>query len=1260
MSSWRCVAQSNPVPMSRMHWLLAALVALLVVGGSARGQPASGDGVGSEPKAAPARPEGVDGADSTARPEPEPEPAEEPLRRRARQILELIDGTLDLEVEPASLFVVDLSDPALVGPAGEHLLELLGSLDEPIAEPEPEPIPPRRGRRRRSEPEPEPEPKPEPSAVDELIAALEVYLRLSPDERQEVFDRHARRQQAAVTERDAASLREARRVRVMRQADRLEAFLEGTLDLEVEPHDLLTLDLLDIEEVGLSAERRGGWAPPGPPANDDGASGVGRPEGNDDPPEGDATGGDTDEDPGSSGAPTPGDEQPAPSEPTTDDSPSPGDAPVAGTLEQAQARLDALRRRFLALPSGEQAALFEVHARRQRDAREAEAQAAAKAEAEAKAAALAAESEPTLDQEVVQQITDAEAEAEQAAANRERAEEDARRARSEADRILANERARLYDIQEAQANYEADVTRRKTERTENHDRALEWSQRVGALEAQSERGTLFGSELETQADGLYDQIRGELADTRRRLRTELQKVREAGAEVPRVGEGLDRELGLDIDRGVIGQLRQELSAKEQELIDLEQEVAWELAQGLRDDVVLLNRTRLALLEMASPQLHDEVTGFGPNGVDQVRRELDQISVELGFHVLKLPRYKDVLLEQLRASPVGVFLGTVQVLLVGLVYLWWRRRSPDLLVRARRWLFHRRPMPRWAVASITFLWFFDRIRRPFELLVMLWVLLRLAGNLDGLPELRLLWIIVSWILVGLTVILLVDALAARETRFSREVADSSTLRIHSLRVVGVNVIVIGMLLGLTSAMVGKGAIYGWVLSITWALIVPVVLYLVHRWRPTIHQRLEQLPEKGPFVDWAQARQKGAMRYLAASAGATYLLARGVGRWFMRRLSGRETTRRVLAYLFRREVAKRAAVAKAQPLEPVGAECYATFDPDLLEPRIVDTVGVAELDIISALVDSPRPTFSAVVGERGMGKTSFLRRLRERVGDERFKVVSCPEVGLEGLVPQIAALVGDSSLRDQALLRALRELGPTVIAIDDAQRLIQPAIRGLRELDRLIALARSAGGKISWVITIGSASWHYLQRARGDRVFFEQVLKLPRWSEEQLGELIRQRCEVAGITPSFEGLVVPRQADPMAENEDDRTESGYYRLLWDFSRGNPAVALHAFRESLFLSDQGETVVRLFKEPAAAEIEELSPPLLFVLRAVVQLDLAREHELTAATQLPATDVSDALRFCLARGYIEHHDAGVRITWPWYRTITTVLQRQHLLSSS
>ena len=80
---------------------------------------------------------------------------------------------------------------------------------------------------------------------------------------------------------------------------------------------------------------------------------------------------------------------------------------------------------------------------------------------------------------------------------------------------------------------------------------------------------------------------------------------------------------------------------------------------------------------------------------------------------------------------------------------------------------------------------------------------------------------------------------------------------------------------------------------------------------------------------------------------------------------------------------------------------------------------------------------------------------------------------------------------------------------------------------------------------------------------------------------------------------------------------------------------------------------------EIEELSLSQLFILRTVVQLELALLPEIERATQLPFKEVEDAMRFCSSRGYVEPFQGGYRMTWPWYRTITTVLQRQHLLSS-
>lgn len=1142
-------------------------------------------------------------------------PAEDPLRYRAARIRDLIAGTLDLEVDPASLFIIDLADPVLVGPEGERLRNLLLELD--AAASKPAPAPRRRASRRRSPSTPEPEPEP----AAELASALEAFLSLSHEQRAAALATHARRREEAIDQREATSRRLAREAEVTHVADHLEAFLAGELDVTMDPRPLLRLNLADEHELALAPARREAWTPAATPK------------------------------PGTTVSSTDSDADPAG---TAD--------PSIGALDRAEARLDQLRRRFLALAPGQQAELFDEHEQRKAEVQRAATEAKARAEAEAKAAAEAAAEAELLDVESVAEISSAEAEAEQAAAERAHALEEARLARTEATRILANERARLLSIKEEQALLSAELNRRKAERIDNHDRALEWRSRVTALA----EGGLFGTELEHEADQMYEGIRAELAATRDRLREQLRHIQQPGDAFPRVGDGLDRDLAADIDRGEITGLREQLRDNEEELLALEQEVSWELAQGLRDDVVLLNRTRLRLLEMASPELYDAVTGFGDRGLDQVKRELDQISVELGFHALKLPRYKDILLELLQGSPFTVAWGVVQLLLVMLALWWWRQHWPELLKRMRHLLVRRRPVPRPAMLALSGLWYVDRVRRPLELLLTLWVVLSLIGDIEDLPELVLMWIVVRWILIGLAVILLLDAIAARDSiNRRRNHADTSQLRIHSLRVVGINVIAVGLVLSLTSATVGRGAIYSWVFSSCWLLSVPVALYLVHRWRPIIAERLAHHPTQGAFVKWARAQETGWIRFVAATAAAVYLFADGLSRWFMRHLGGLEATRRVLAYLFRREVAKQAAASAAadKSYVRIDAACYQTFDPEFFQPTPVDAVGELEVGRLLALVEAPRSTLSAIIGERGMGKSSMLRRLEKQLGAHRLKVVSCPEVGLAGLTARIAAIAGEEKRQlGPELAEALREMGPLAIAIDDAQRLMQPAVRGLRELDALTAFARDVGGQISWVICMGSAAWHYLQRARGNRVFFEQIVVLPRWTEEQLGELIRDRCAESKIEPSFEGLIVPRPADPLAGSDGgtdgQRTEAGYYRLLWDFSRGNPAVALHAFRESLFVGPDDRIVVRLFKQPPAKEIENLSLPLLFVLRAVVQLDVAREHELVNATQLPASDVSDALRFCLTRGYIERYDAGVRLSWHWFRTITNVLQRQHLLS--
>ena len=143
-----------------------------------------------------------------------------------------------------------------------------------------------------------------------------------------------------------------------------------------------------------------------------------------------------------------------------------------------------------------------------------------------------------------------------------------------------------------------------------------------------------------------------------------------------------------------------------------------------------------------------------------------------------------------------------------------------------------------------------------------------------------------------------------------------------------------------------------------------------------------------------------------------------------------------------------------------------------------------------------------------------------------------------------------------------------------------------------------------------------------------------------------------------MVLPRQIDMQDETEEESASRGYARILWEYAKGNPGVALYLWSQSLFKDEQGKTVVRLFDIPSLSGLESMSVTLLLVLRAILQLELAHKDEIARATNLSSEEAVDALRLLMSKCYVERAEGNLyTISWPWYRAITTVLNRQHLL---
>ncbi len=895
-------------------------------------------------------------------------------------------------------------------------------------------------------------------------------------------------------------------------------------------------------------------------------------------------------------------------------------------LWAAQLALDNARLAFLVLPADKREALLAAHRQRQ----------------------IAAAPPPTPE----------ELRAREAEAERQRAQKAALEARTEAERVVSTEYARLLDLERAQIALQKTLEAEREALTATQEVGLVWQRR--AKEAREQGNPEKGDET-------YDELRKALRAARDDLDAALEATRKPSG-VPDPGPDALAQMPASVDMAAPKEARARVVLAEARLTDEVARLREDRAAQLLAQTNTLNAERLSLLPYLSPAKRDALTGFGEAGLNQGTAEAQQLTLILRYHQHAIVDW----LSTLRKPGQSVVQSAGRYLLLAfewlfaiLAFVWIRRRVPKILRRGVERSVatdreERRTSPGWATRGYQFA--YDVHLSVEWLALVLGLSALLPASSLNLLEVQLITLVVQWTLGGALTVDVVNALAG-EAAGSRQEADTiRSLRLRSLRLVGRIVVAVGLVLSLTERLVGKGTIYQWALSTCWLASVPVVVLLVRWWRGTIFQRLERARKKATFERWVLAHQRGWRSFFAALAGGAYLFVRGGYRVSYGWVGRFSATRTVLAYLFRRQLDKLSAERTDLATAPLPALAFDALGPERASPA---RIPVAELeDKVEQLIDRLRNRKGgvvAIVGARGMGKSTLLRRMHDMFPDSIL-------AGTEGrphldLRTELAVRIGvtagtlgevSTHLLDSAVGRA--------VLIDDAQRLIQPTMGGLLGFDQLLAAAVQQSAKTTWIVAIDEILWLFLQRARGSRPMFDEVIRLSTWREEEIISLLQARTKVAGLTPTFEGLLekLPKNADEVDRQEAlAQRAANYYRLLWDYAVGNPGIALHMWRRSLGVDDAGLVHVRFFQAPETGDLERLPDAAIFVLRAILQLSMADPKDIAKATMLSHPEVEDALRYAQARGYISEENGYYSVTWAWLRPVVTHLQRRHLVAT-
>ncbi|MFS8069495.1 MAG: hypothetical protein ACMG6S_24285, partial [Byssovorax sp.] len=558
-------------------------------------------------------------------------------------------------------------------------------------------------------------------------------------------------------------------------------------------------------------------------------------------------------------------------------------------------------------------------------------------------------------------------------------------------------------------------------------------------------------------------------------------------------------------------------------------------------------------------------------------------------------------------------------------------------------------------------FLRGVHRPLEWLLFFeataWLL---PAHTRGLLEVQLLTVVVGWTLGGAFIVNAINALAtATDAPEARSADDAGRLRLRSLRLVGRVVVVFALILVLSARLVGQGTVYSWVLSTCGFAAVPVFLVLVRWWRGTVFERVDRVRRKSRLQAWLLVNRTGWKSFLAAMIAAVQLFALGAFKIILNWLTGFDAARRAHAYLFKREIERLAEGKPSTSSRRLSERARASLAPDRASDTWVACPADDHVESLRKLASEGRGGVVAVVGARGLGKTYLLRRLAAQVAGA--VTLSCDAV------TSVAAIRAALEARARGDSDAERATGaPPLVLLDDAQALVKPVLGGLRSFDEALAHARAQSSSKLWIFAIDGVVWPFLRRARDARPLFDEVIVLRPWTEEQIGDLLSRRCAEAEITPTFEDLL---EKLPPSGDEIDKQEAlvakraGYFQMVWDYARGNPAIALEVWRSSLVDgSDGGDGIVRVrpLQAPSAARLETLPDSALFILRAVLQMAPATVSSVAAATRLTEAQVQDAFRFGQAHGYLVEDGGSVRVTWAWLRSVTLFLERRHLLVNS
>lgn len=423
-----------------------------------------------------------------------------------------------------------------------------------------------------------------------------------------------------------------------------------------------------------------------------------------------------------------------------------------------------------------------------------------------------------------------------------------------------------------------------------------------------------------------------------------------------------------------------------------------------------------------------------------------------------------------------------------------------------------------------------------------------------------------------------------------------------------------------------------LAATWGFIL-VIYSVLSTWKDDIARLFERLasdrlPRAVQFVNENKDRVWGV---LVIGLASIYVLGKESFRLGRRYLIETEWSKQINNFIFRKQIEyqqrdrdKFGAESTQEIPNPLPPEYTEFFEDRPLcdEVYIVDTAQQDTIDKMIAHYDGwnghRNQGSIALHGEAGIGRSTALFELadtlQKRCAQHDQQIVytrlierCTSERDVLDFVASLFSLEAPESR--QSLVAQINKLPTHVLLIDDCQRLFLRTIGGFAGLEAFLQIVNLTDGKHFWTLTFEHFAWNYLARIKQRTHYFGQVIAMRPWTDAEIQDLIWKRNLMTGRTTNFTNLVVTHEdANADVSFEVIKSARGYFRLLHDFSKGNPRIALLYWLRSIKISESDDNVmdVGLFRSPPQRPLTTLADNYWFTLTAISQHGALNSREI------------------------------------------------------